>query len=148
MINNKQKGSSLLEVLIASIIFAVGALGMANSIGRGVHSSIDNNARAIAASVATQVAEPLLLAAGNMTTGTLTETQFKALLTNISDTTVSGNDGRDDFVVNVLEAKDSDDTDVLTTAPPYASPSRIVLAVSYDGLNDTKTTKTNYTIVW
>jgi len=148
MVNNKQKGSTLIEVLVASLIFALGTLGIANSLGRGVHASIDNNARAQASSVASQIAEPLYIAAAKVSNGTLTETEFKALLAGMSDTTVHGNDGKDDFLVNVLEAKDSNDLDVLANAPPYSSPVRVVLEIGYQGLNDTKTTRSNYTIVW
>ena len=133
MVNNKQKGSTLIEVLVASLIFALGTLGIANSLGRGVHASIDNNARAQASSVASQIAEPLYIAAAKVSSGTLTETEFKALLVAMSDATVQGNDGKDDFLVN---------------APPYSSPVRVVLEIGYQGLNDTKTTRSNYTIVW
>ncbi len=148
MTYRKQKGSTMLEVLVASIIFALGILGIANSIVRGVHASVDNNARAIASSVASQQAESLYIAANNLSSGNLTEDQFSALLVAMNNVTQTGNDGRDDFLITVLEARDSKDVDVLTTAAPYTSPIRVVIEVRYQGLNDAKTTRANYTFVW
>ena len=138
----------MFEVLVASIIFALGILGVANSIVRGVHASVDNNARAIASSVASQQAEPLYIAANNLSNGNITEAQFRALLVAMNNVTETGNDGRDDFLITVLEARDSNDVDVLTTVPPYTSPVRVVIEVRYQGLNDAKTTRANYTFVW
>ena len=148
MIYGKQKGSTLIETLVASVVFALAILGIASSLGRGVHASMDNNARAIASNVATQVTEPVYIAANNLSVGTITETEFKAVLAGLNDSTVTGNDNRDDFLVNILEAKDNNNLDVLTNAPPYSSPVRIVIEVSYQGLNDVKTTRSNYTFAW
>jgi prepilin-type N-terminal cleavage/methylation domain-containing protein len=148
MINRKQKGSTLIEVLVASIIFALGILGISGSLGKGVHSSLDNNARAIASSVATQVVEPLYLAASNLQIGVLDESEFIDVLVEMNEATVTGNDGRDDFTINILEARDSDDLDVLANAPPFSSPIRVVIEVGYEGLKDVKTTRSTYTFVW
>jgi len=148
MMYRKQKGSTMIEVLVASIIFALGILGVANSIVRGVHVSVDNNARAIASSVASEQAEPLYIAADSLSKGNISEAQFRALLVAMNNVTQTGNDGRDDFLINVLEARDSKDVDVLATAPPYTSPIRVVIESRYTGLNDAKTTRANYTFVW
>ena len=143
----KQQGFTLIEVLVSIVVFAIGLLGMANSIGQSMHISMDNNTRAMLSSVASQIVEPLYISANNVATGTITETEFIASLASIDGASVTSNGGRDTFDIKITQALDDDDNNALTVLP-ISPPIRVVVEVSYQGLNDVKTTKTNYTFVW
>ncbi len=144
---NQQDGFSLIEVLVSLIIFALGIVGVAQSTSQSIHINIDNNTRAIASSAASKAIEPLYIAADNVSRGVITDATFKTLLAGINST-VSSNNGLDDYQVTVLEARDDNDIDVLNTLPPYAPPIRVALEVTYVGLENSNTTRAHYTFVW
>ncbi len=148
MVMASQKGSTLIEVLVAAIVFALGILGVINSIGQGVHTVADNNERAIAASVASQLAEPLYVAAYEVSVGAITESQFKDKIAALNNLTVVGNDNRDNFTLRVAAAVDDANTDIMNTPPPYQPPLRVALEVKYQGISGAKTTRLNYTFAW
>lgn len=56
-------GFTLIEVLVTLLVLALGLLGIALYTGEGLRASADNNVRATALQVASQVVEPLHLAA-------------------------------------------------------------------------------------
>ncbi len=144
---NQQNGFSLIEVLVSLIIFALGIVGVAQSTSQSIHINIDNNTRAISASAASKAIEPLYIAASNVARGTITDGAFKNLLVGINST-VSGNNGLDDFQIIVLEARDNNDIDILSNSPPYAPPIRVALEITYVGLENPTTTRAHYTFVW
>jgi len=152
---NKQNGFTLLEVLIALLVFAVGLLGVLDSSVRSTRISMDNNARAMMSSIASQQLEPLYIFASKVSAGTKTKDEFIAALSAVNNTTVynttivdsNNKKQRDAFTIKLLKAVDNNDNDALTVAN-VESPVRAVFELSYDGLSGTKTTKLNYTFVW
>jgi len=148
MKKTKQSGFTLLEVLISVLIFSIGLLGIADSTSRSMHISMDNNARAMLASVASQFTEPLYIDASNVSTGAITKVTFITNLAAIDGQSYSGNNGRDVYDIRLIQAVDNDDNDALTNAASAVSPVRAVIEVSYQGLSGTKTARSSYTFVW
>jgi len=147
MKKTKQSGFTLLEVLIAVLIFSIGLLGVADSTSRSMRISMDNNARAMLGSVASQFTEPLYIAAADVSTGAITKADFITLLTAIDGQSYSGNNGRDVFDIKLIQAVDDNNNDALTTASAV-SPVRAVVEISYQGVSGAKTTRATYTFVW
>ncbi len=146
-ISKRHSGFTLIEVLISLVLFAIGALGVLLYSGNAVKSSLDNNARAIGISTASQVLEPLYVAAEN---GSATlQAALNALKDNngVFKATVTGNGGRDSFTVTILEARDDNNLNVLTNPPPWQSPITLGVRIDYAGITGTKTVFVPMTLV-
>ncbi len=130
-------GFTLIEVMVALLIFGLGVLGVTKITGNGVARIVDNNARAVALNVASQQLEPLYIAASGGNTA------FQAALAALAGggINVSGNGGRDSYTVSVVEARDSSaaPVDLLTSTTPatWQPPLKVAVSVSYTGRNGT-----------
>ena len=142
-----QDGFTLIEILISLVIFSLGMLGTASLLSSEMKINVDNHARAIAIQAAMTAMEPLYLStSGN---------ELKVALTafdanndgNFNDVTVTNNGGRDLFTITINEALDNTGTNVLTTAPPYESPIRVAISVSYAGKTGVKVTNGHFTYI-
>ncbi len=142
----KEQGFTLIEILVALLIFAIGALGIAQVTGNAIVTSVDNNARAMALNIASQQLEPLYLAAGNGNAA------FKAALNSFNGgRVVSGNANRDSYTITILQAQDSSPAPVnlLTSATPasWVSPLTIAASITYVGRSGTKTANASFTFI-
>ncbi len=139
-------GFTLIEILIALLIFAVGALGIAQVTGNALVTTADNNARAMALNIASQQLEPLYIAAGNGNAA------FKASLNAFNGgLTVNGNNNRDSYTITITQAQDSSvpPIDLITSAATasWVSPLTIAAQVSYTGRNGIKTARASFTFI-
>lgn len=140
-------GFTLIEVLLALLVFAIGILGTSSMTANALTEIADNNGRAIALNAASQQLESLYLAAGKGNTAFKTE-----LDTLIGGMTVTTNNGRDSFTITIDAGQDSNDAapaDLLTSATPasWVSPLTIAASVTFAGINGTKTTQASYTFI-
>jgi len=139
-------GFTLIEVLIALVVFALGILGLSQITGNALVIASDNNARAVALDVASQQLEPLYIAAGNGNAA------FKVGLNAFAGgLTVNGNAGRDAYTITITQAQDSSvpPIDLLASAATatWVSPMNIAATVSYTGRNGTKTAQASFNFV-
>jgi len=139
-------GFTLIEVLIALVVFALGVLGLSQITGNALVISADNNARAVALDVASQKLEPLYIAASNGNAA------FKVGLSAIVGTpAVNGNTGRDAYTITIAQAQDSSapPINLLTSAATatWVSPLNVAARVSYVGRNGTKTAQASFNFI-
>ncbi len=133
-LSGKQSGFTLIENLIAIVLFTIGALGIAASTAAAIRINTDNQARAMALAVATKTFESVYITAE---TPGANDATFQGQLSGFVDSvTVYGDiaaGNNDDFVISVLAAVDAAGTNVLTTAGPYVSPVTVAALVTYQG---------------
>jgi len=139
-------GFTLIEILIALFVFAVGTLGIAQVTGNALVTAADNNARAMALNVASQQLEPLYIAAGNGNAAFKTALgKFKGGLT------VNGNNNRDAYTITITQAQDSatPPVDLLTSTATatWVSPLTIAAQVTYTGRSGTKRARASFTFI-
>ncbi len=139
-------GFTLIEILVALLIFALGALGIAQVTGNALVTAADNNARAMALNIASQQLEPLYLAAGNGNAAFKT-----ALGTFNGGLAVNGNANRDSYTITILQAQDSSNPPInlLTNnaTATWVSPLTIAASVTYTGRSGTKTATASFTFI-
>ena len=135
----KLSGFVLVENMVAIVLLAIGAMGIAVSTASAIKINTDNQARAMAVAVATKTLEPVYitaLAPGVDSVDFATRIR-NYMVTNVVDgVTIQGNvaaGASEDFVVSVSEAVDAIGTNVLTTDGPYVSPVTVAVRVLYSG---------------
>ncbi|MFQ5470772.1 MAG: prepilin-type N-terminal cleavage/methylation domain-containing protein [Gammaproteobacteria bacterium] len=142
----KNKGFTLVEILVAVVIFAIGMISVSKYTGNTLTLASDNNARAMALNIATQQIEPLYLAAA-----TSAATFKTSLSTFTGGLEVSGNDARDIYTISINQAIDSSPTPInlLTDNNPttWVSPLTLGISISYTGRNGTSTVNTSLTFI-
>ncbi|MBI1195176.1 MAG: prepilin-type N-terminal cleavage/methylation domain-containing protein [Gammaproteobacteria bacterium] len=141
-----EAGFTMIEVLIALVVFALGVLGLSQITGNAIVIASDNNARAVALDVASQQLEPLYVAAGNGNAA------FKVGLNAFAGgLAVNGNGGRDSYTITITQAQDSSvpPVDLLTdnNTAAWVSPFNVAASVSYAGRNGTKTALASFNFV-
>lgn len=142
----QQRGFSLLETLIAMVVFTVGFMGVSQYTGNALKRSADDNSRAISLSSMSRLLTPLYVAAA------ASPADFKTSLDAFTDTdgvSVTGNNGKDTFTVKVLEAKDDSGTSIIgsTTPTSWISPITLGVTVTYSGLNGNVVSMAPYTFI-
>ncbi len=151
----KQAGFSLIENIVSVVLLAIGGVAIAANTATTIKVNTDNQARAMALSVATKTLEPVYLSARDpypqgtgvadiqsvikryVARDAVAATATRPAVTASRGVTVYGNvaaGASDGFVVSITQAVDDAGTNVLTTAGPYISPLRIAVLVSYDGI--------------
>jgi len=139
-----QAGFSLLEVLIALIVFTVGFMGVSQYTGNALKRSADDNSRAVSLSAISQLLSPMYVAAST------SPTAFKNALDQF--TAADGlpvSVGNDNYTVRISEAKDDAGTSIINASNPdtWVSPVRIGVTVTYQGLNGNIVSKAPYTFI-
>ncbi len=139
-------GFTLIEVLISLVVFALGILGMSQITGNAIVVASDNNARAMALSVASQQLEPLYIAASNGNAA------FKTALNTFNGgLTVGGNGGLDTYTITITQAQDSNAAPVnlLTSVATatWVSPLNVATRISYTGRSGTKVAQSSFTFI-
>lgn len=147
LLNRLQQGFTLVEVLVSLLIFSIGILGSISLLTKGIQTNIDNNARAVSIQTMESALEPLYLA----TTGASLKAAINTFDTNgdavFNDIIVTNNGGKDSFTIEIVEALDNANTNVLTALPPYVSPIRVAVRALYTGKAGTIQTQGHYTFV-
>ena len=148
---SKSKGLTLVEVLVALALFAIGMLGMALFTGNAIKVTSDDNVRAIALYTTANELEKVFVAGGH------TAEAFSAALedfdtdddVNTYSTTVYGNSGRDSFTVEILAARASNGVNVLLNNNPstWTPPINMAVEVRYDE-DPSISVRTTYTFVY
>ena len=146
MTRRTNAGFTLIEILIALLIFALGALGIAQVTGNALVTTADNNARAMALNIASQQLEPLYIAAGKGNAA------FKAALNTFNGgLTVNGNNNRDAYTITITQAEDSSAPPInlltSTATATWVSPLTIAARVTYNGRNGVKTANASFTFI-
>jgi len=141
---HRQAGFSLLETLIALIVFTVGFLGVSQYTGNALKRSADDNSRAVSLSAISQLLSPMYVAAST------SPSAFKSAL----DEFTAGNGipvtiGNDNYTVRISEAKDDAGTSIINASNPetWLSPVRVGVTVTYQGLNGNLVSKAPYTFI-
>ena len=141
-------GFSLIEVMIALLVFLLGMLGVALFTASGLKTSTTNQARATAIHATSQAVEPMLYHS---------RADCQAIMLQTFPLTVTSDNGKDSYVVRLVQATDGAGTSIaaIGAAPGYAvtptasanwiSPVTIVLRVPVTGT--TATAFPSYTIV-
>ena len=139
-------GFTLIEVLVALVVFALGVLGLSQITGNALLISSDNNTRAVALDVASQQLEPLYLASANGNAA------FKVGLNAfVGGLTVTGNAGRDSYSITLTQAQASSvpPVDIIAdnNTAAWVSPLNVAASVSYTGRNGTKTAQASFNFI-
>jgi len=151
----RQPGFALIENMVSILLLGLGALGIAASTASAIRINTDNQARAMALSVATKTLEPVYITATNPGAG---GGNFAALIRTFATTSsgvtglvVPGNvaaGASENFIVRITEAVDTPvydsasgdfiQKDLLVDAPPYNSPVTVAVEVKYEGNSEYK----------
>lgn len=138
-----QGGFSLLETLIALIVFTVGFLGVSQYTGNALKRSADDNSRAVSLSAMSRLLTPMYVAAST------SPSAFKTSLDSFSDSGLQVSIANDQYTVRITEAKDDAGTNVIGASSPetWVSPIRVGVTVTYQGLNGNIVSKAPYTFI-
>lgn len=135
LMRHKNKGFTLIEVLISLVIFAFGMLGVAMQMSKSLSSTVSNEVHSSVMQLAMQSIEPLNIAVLK------SRDTFKAALNNIGNTPVfsTNNSQLNNFDISLSRALDNNNNSLFTEpsgnwAPPYT----IVLKVEYTGKKNNK----------
>lgn len=142
--SRQQAGFSLLEVLIALIVFTVGFMGVSQYTGNALKRSADDNSRAVSLSAISQLLSPMYVAAST------SPSAFKTALDQFSAADgLPVSIGNDNFTVRVSEARDDAGNSIISASNPetWLSPVRIGVTVTYQGLNGNIVSKAPYTFI-
>jgi len=133
---HKNKGFTLIEVLISLVIFAFGMLGVAMQMSKSLSNTINNEVHSSVMQLAMQSIEPLNIAVLR------DRDAFSAALTNLANTGntpafATNNSQLKSFDISISSALDSDGDSLFAEpnnnwAPPYT----IILEVEYTGVEE------------
>lgn len=142
---DKQHGFTLVEVMIALLVFWLGLLGIALYTANGLKTSSSNQVRATSVYAASLAMEPVLY-----------QTRADCLSAALGSfpRKVSSDNGKDSYTIDLVRASDGSGIQVANnnavTAPPltWVSPITITLGVPYTGSdNKVYTAYPSYTVV-
>lgn len=145
----KIRGISLIEVLVALLVFWLGLLGIALYTASGLKVTASNQVRATAIKAASIVSEPMSYHTRADCLSTMLATYPK---------TVTTDNGKDSYLISLVNAVDGGGTTIATgtatsttiavASGSWVSPVTVTLRVPYAGLNGAVVTATpTYTIV-
>ncbi len=151
MIVAKSRGLTLIEVLVALVLFAIAMLGVALFMGNALKTSVDDNVRGVALYTATNEMERLVVTgseSGQALYDALRDFDTDDDATTVTRTVV-GNSGRDTFTIQIMGARDFNNINVLTDANPsvWRSPVNLGVRVVYDD-NEDVSVWASYTVVF
>ena len=147
-LKNKAHGFTLIEILVALLVFWLGLLGVALYTASGLKLSAFNQVRATAIKAASQSAEPMTY-----------HTRHDCLSTFLATypRTVSVDNGKDTYKVSLLNAVDGSGTEIATgtatattiavASSGWVSPVTVTLQVPYQGANGTVIVSPTYTMI-
>lgn len=130
----ENNGFTLVEVMVALVVFSLGMLGIVSFTANGLKLVSVNQARATAIHAASQVAEPVFYHSKPVCLDTMLRTFPR---------TVTSDNGKDSYTINLVRAVDGSGAQIATSNSVTAayggwvSPVTIVLSVPYVGLNNT-----------
>lgn len=147
--NSKVRGFTLVEVLLALLVFWLGMLGIALYTASGLRTTATNQVRATAVKAASIALEPLTYH---------TRADCLAAMLTGYPRTVTEDNGKDSYVLSVVNAVDGSGaqiasgtpsaTTISTASGSWVSPVTITMRVPYAGLNGVTVTATpTYTII-
>ncbi len=151
MIVTKSRGLTLIEVLVALVLFAIAMLGVALFMGNALKTSVDDNVRGVALYTATNEMERLVVTGSE--SGQALYDALRDFDTDDDAATVTrsvvGNSGRDTFTIQIMGARDFNNINVLTDANPsvWRSPVNLGVRVTYDD-NEEVSVWASYTVVF
>lgn len=144
----RMRGVSLIEVLVALLVFWLGLLGIALYTASGLKVTASNQVRATAIKAASMVSEPMSYHTRADCLSTMLGTYPK---------TVTADNGKDSYLISLVNAVDGSSTTVATgttsatmisvPSGSWVSPITVTLRVPYNGLNGTVYAYPTYTIV-
>lgn len=143
------RGFSLIEILVALLVFWLGLLGVALYTASGLKVTAGNQVRATAIKAASTASEPMSYH---------TRADCLAIMLGTYPKTVTADNGKDSYSVSLVSAIDGSGATVatgtatLTTVPDptggsWISPVTVTLRVPYSGLTGTVTATPTYTMV-
>ncbi len=130
----QQSGVSLIEVLIAIFVFALGMLGIALYTGNALHASASNHARGTILQAVSQAIEPMIYPSNNAANLAM---NLNPLVTGI---VVANDNGKDTYLVRLSSVINGDGAATSGVPAAPVSPVTAVLTVSYNGANGQTTT--------
>lgn len=141
----KQHGFTLIEVLVSLLVFSLGLLGIALYTASGLKTSSSNQVRATSVYAASLAMEPVLYQ---------TRADCLSAALGTFPRTVTSDNGKDSYTVNLVRANDGSGTQVAANngiavgASTWVSPVTITLGIPYTG-SDSKiyTAYPSYTVV-
>lgn len=142
--HSRHSGFSLLETLIALIVFTVGFLGVSQYTGKALKQSADDNSRAVSLSAMSQLLSPMYVAAAT------SPSAFKTALDRFSGANgVAVSIGNDNYTIRVSEARDDAGTSVINANNPesWVSPLRVGVTITYRGISGNLVSRAPYTFI-
>lgn len=146
--NWRMQGVSLIEVLVALLVFWLGLLGIALYTASGLKVSASNQVRATAIKASSIASEPMSYHTRADCLSTMLTTYPKI---------VTADNGKDTYSISLVNAVDGSGTIVATgtaaattvavASGSWVSPITVTLRVPYNGLNGVVTATPTYTIV-
>lgn len=142
------RGFSLIEILVALLVFWLGLLGVALYTASGLKVTASNQVRATAIKAGSLASEPMSY-----------HTRADCLSTMLATypRTVTADNGKDSYSISLVSAVDGSGTTVATgtaaattiavASGSWVSPVTVTLRVPYKGLNGTVTATPTYTMV-
>lgn len=142
------RGISLIEVLVALLVFWLGLLGIALYTASGLKVSAGNQVRATAIKAVSMASEPMSYHTRSDCLSTMLGTYPK---------TVTADNGKDSYLVSLVNAVDGSGVTIATgtttattisvPSGSWVSPVTVVMKVPYNGLNGVVYAYPTYTIV-
>ncbi len=130
----RQQGFTLIEVLVSMSLFAVGMLGIALYLAKGLQTTVNNEAHAMAMRVAQQAVEPLYVAS-NQSRASLKTALEKSTTNPFPFTYHSALASQFNITI---DATDRDNKKLLQNKPEdWKPPFTVVLNVEYDDGHNT-----------
>lgn len=146
---SRQRGFTLIEIMVALLVFMLGALGIAMYTATSLRTTASNQVRASALKAASMAVEPV--------TYHTRHDCLKNMVTTFP-LVVTSDSGKDSYSVSLASVNDgaqntvatgtSTSTNVITVSSSWISPVTLTLRVPYAGLNGITTTLyPSYTII-
>ena len=133
-IKRKDKGFTLVEVLVSIVLFSIGLLGIAFQFSQEITARVNNEVHSSVMQISLQAVEPLNYAL--LTSELDFQNTLLALNASTTPTFVTNNSDLENFSLSIDRAVDRTNQDLLTVAPGlWQSPYSVVLIATYNGRN-------------